>query len=45
MAIELIGVLLILISIIYSFYKKNERLGFCFIIILFTVLYLLYGTT
>lgn len=41
--IELIGIGLVLVSIIYSFYKKNENLSLKFVVILFVLLYLWYG--
>jgi len=43
--IEIIGVALVVFSIIYSFYLKNENLALTFIVTLFALLYLLYGTT
>ena len=42
--VELIGIGLVAASIVYSFYKKNDRLGLTLIIILLVLLYLLYGT-
>ncbi len=38
---ELIGVSLVIVSIIYSFIKKNERAGLALIIVLLVLLYLL----
>ena len=42
--VELIGIGLVAASIVYSFYKKNDKLGVALIVILLVLLYLLYGT-
>lgn len=38
---EIVGIALICASIIYSFYKKQDRVGFALIIVLLVLLYLL----
>jgi len=38
---ELIGVILVAVSIIYSFIKKREKVGLALIIVLLALLYLL----
>ena len=38
---ELIGIILVVISIIYSFIRKNEKAGLALIIVLLILLYLL----
>jgi len=42
--VEIIGIGLVAASIVYSFYKKNDNLGFALMLILLVLLYLLYGT-
>ena len=42
--VELIGIGLVAPSIVYSFYKKNDKLGLALIVVLLVLLYLLYGT-
>ncbi|MEK6835355.1 MAG: hypothetical protein AABX61_03775 [Nanoarchaeota archaeon] len=39
--LELIGIILVVISIIYSFIKKKELMGLALIIVLLMLLYLL----
>lgn len=41
MGLELIGVVLVMIAIIYSFYRKRDTVAFCLVITLVSMLYLL----
>jgi len=38
---EIFGIALVVVSIIYAFYKKNDRLALALIIVLLVLLYLL----
>lgn len=39
--LELFGIALVVVSIVYAFYKKNDRLALALIIVLLVLLYLL----
>jgi len=39
--LELIGITLVVLAIVYSFYKKRDKVGLALIIVLLILLYLL----
>ena len=40
--LELFGVGLVIVAIVYAFYKKNDKLGLTLIIVLLVLLFLLF---